>query len=66
MLTGPASRSPGTIIRLKEILTVSAHESTPINSSNTPSIFSPDPDTGESYVRQSSIRRPGQLLEATD
>jgi len=47
-------------------LNVSAHESTPINSCNNPSILSPVPNTGESHARQSRIRSPGQLLVATD
>ena len=46
--------------------TVSAHESTPINSRNNQTILSPAPNAGESHARQSRIRSPGQLLAATD
>jgi putative transposase len=44
---------------------VSAHESTPINSRNNPSILSPAVNTGERYAQQSRIQSPGQLLAAT-
>ena len=52
--------------RLAVCFTVSAHESTPINSRNNPSILSPAPNTGESHARQSRIRSSGQLLAAAD
>ena len=44
---------------------VSAHESTPINSRNNPSILSPVTNTGERHAPQSRIQSPGQLLAAT-